>query len=259
MMAGCFQHPAISALSEPWHNVSRSRVPGTKLSTMTDPKPPVAKNVHDQISQIVFGIHDYDVSGHYYSVGGLHWQPQVSASVIIPAPAPRPANQLVHENSTGSDGEFAKLLLERPLFLSNRHKSVLPIAERVEIQADPGQNSPLPSVYGIASSGKTAIAIVSVTDEGRQMRLTVGDTIAGWTVAAIRTNSVEFYSLTRAAVVSVAPQSTRRASLENASYGANPPAEAVSGDMVGTAGFDTNAVVQFYANLFRYKSSTWKR
>jgi hypothetical protein len=190
---------------------------------------------------------------------GLHWQPQVPASVIIPAPAPRPANQLVHENSTAIDGEFVKLLLERPLFLSNRHQSVLPIVERAEIQTDPGQKSPLPSVYGITSSGETAIAIVSITDEGRQMRLTVGDTIAGWTVAAIRTNRVEFYSLAPAAVVSVAPQGMPRASPENASHGANPPAEAVSGDMVGTAGSDTNPVVQFYANLLQYKSSTSKR
>jgi hypothetical protein len=134
-------------------------------------------------------------------VHGSNWQPDISAPVIGSALPP----QAVQAAPSGGikDEARVKVLTDRPLFTAGRRPQE-PAAvaagevERQEAVADLA----IPTVRGIALSGRSSVAIVSLNqEENRLHRIALGDEIGGWRITAIRRGSVTFSTATTEATV----------------------------------------------------------
>ena len=125
-------------------------------------------------------------------VTGLNWQPDLDTAEVAPAPPPQPVKAA--GSPTPQDTALLRTLNERPLFTPGRRPpppTTLALADTSNPEAT--ADLPVPTVRGVALSGKSSVAIVALESENTRLhRVALGGEIAGWRVTAIQRESVTF-------------------------------------------------------------------
>ena len=132
---------------------------------------------------------------------GLSWQPDLSSPVIDAAPPPR----MVQAEPSGGTRDDAQVqgLIDRPLFtVGRRLQQPVPTASEETEQPAVVADLAVPIVRGIALSGRSSVAIVSLDGEKNRLhRIALGNEIGGWRITTIRRGSVTFSNSTTEATV----------------------------------------------------------
>jgi hypothetical protein len=125
---------------------------------------------------------------------GLDWQPDPGAVAVAPAPAPQPVKTAAAAPS--GDAALLQALRDRPPFTPGRRppqQMVLAVADAPEQAAEAIADLSVPTVRGIALSGQSSVAIVTLESESQRLhRVALGGEIGGWRVSAIQRESVVF-------------------------------------------------------------------
>jgi hypothetical protein len=125
-------------------------------------------------------------------VTGLNWQPDLTTAQVAPAPPPSPVKTAL--SRTNQHTALLQTLNERPPFTPGRRPpppAMLALADTSNPEAP--ADLPVPTVRGIALSGRSSVAIVALESESNRLhRITLGGEIAGWRVTAIQRESVTF-------------------------------------------------------------------
>jgi hypothetical protein len=126
---------------------------------------------------------------------GLKWQPNLPAAEVTLASSPQPAK--AKRADPAEDGGLIQILLERPPFTPGRRRPPPPVLAVAEAPAEEAAavDATVPTVRGIALSGRDSIAIVVLDSEANRLhRIALGSEIVGWRVTEIERESVTFSS-----------------------------------------------------------------